>query len=118
MQPQIFHALRDRVYVDEFYGWTVIRFQAWSARAADWLDRWVWNGAVQAVSYLIIGASWVNRFADTYVVNAGFDEGCRRVSWGGRLFSRLQSGQAQSYLRVLGIAFVILVLFLLWGSRG
>ena len=26
---------------------------------SDWLDRWVWNGAVQVVSYLVLGLSWM-----------------------------------------------------------
>jgi NADH-quinone oxidoreductase subunit L len=36
--------LRDRLYVDELYGATVIAFYGWWARVADWLDRRVWGG--------------------------------------------------------------------------
>ena len=32
--------------------------------------------------------------------------------------SRLQSGRVQSYLRVIGVALVVLVLLLIWGCRA
>jgi NADH-quinone oxidoreductase subunit L len=60
----------------------------------------------------------LNRALDTFVVNPGFDEGCRSVTRGGQLLSRLQSGRTQSYLRIVGIAFAALVLFLIWSKNG
>jgi len=118
MQPAVFRVFQNRLYVDELYAATVIRFQAWAARVCDFLDRWVWNGAVQVVSYMVLGLSWLSRLTDTGVVNFGFDKGCGGVTLGSRVVARLQSGQAQSYLRILGIAFTILVLLLIWSSRG
>jgi NADH-quinone oxidoreductase subunit L len=58
------------------------------------------------------------RSLDVMVVNQGFDRGCQGVTRGGRILSRLQNGRAQSYLRIVGLAFVALVLFLIWGKRG
>ena len=60
---------------------------------------------------------WTISF-DARVVNPGFDEGCRDVSRGGQILSRLQGGRVQSYLRMIGFALIVLVLFLLWGARG
>jgi NADH-quinone oxidoreductase subunit L len=51
-------------------------------------------------------------------VNSGFDEGCRRITEGGGLMSRLQNGRIQSYLKVIGIALAVLILFLIWGHRA
>jgi NADH-quinone oxidoreductase subunit L len=118
LRPDIFGLLRNRYFVDELYEHTVIAFNAWWARACDWLDRWIWNGLVELVSYAVIGLSWVNRFCDEYVVNLGFDEGCRRLRLGGSVLSRLQNGRVQNYLRVIGIALAALVLFLIWGCRA
>jgi NADH-quinone oxidoreductase subunit L len=115
MRPDIFGLLRHKYYVDEVYEHTVIAFNAWFARACDWLDYWVWNGAVQVVSLLVVGISWVNCFCDEFVVNLGFDEGCKGVALGGRFLSRLQSGRVQNYLRVIGIALAALALLLIWG---
>jgi NADH-quinone oxidoreductase subunit L len=115
MRPDIFGLLRNKYYIDEVYEHTVIAFNAWFARACDWLDFWVWNGLVQLVSYVIVGLSWVNNFFDIFVVNGGFDEGCKGVSVGGKLLSHLQNGRVQSYLRIIGIALAALALLLIWG---
>jgi NADH-quinone oxidoreductase subunit L len=117
-QPDVFALLRRKYFVDEIYEGSVIRFNAWGARACDWLDYWVWNGVVQGLSLLVVGVAWLNRLIDEYVVNPGFDEGCRRLSSGGTLMSRLQSGRVQTYLRFVGVALVVLVLFLIWGGRA
>jgi NADH-quinone oxidoreductase subunit L len=117
-QPGIFGVLRDKFYVDELYEVSVVRLNAWWARTCDWLDRYVWNGAVQAVSYLVLGLAWLDRFIDEYVVNLGFDKGCKGLREGGGLLSRLQAGQAQNYLRAIGVALAVLVLLLTWGCRS
>lgn len=113
--PNVFTLLRRKYYVDEIYEWTFVGLNAWWARACDWLDRWVWEGLVHALSGLVVGFSWVNRVLDEQVVNRGFDETCRGISGGGGLLSRFQNGRVQSYLRVLGLALAVLVLLLLWG---
>lgn len=118
MQPQIFYLLRRKFYVDEFYNLTFIRWNSWLARLSNWLDRCIWNGVVWTVAYAAIGLSWLARSTDTYVVNPGFDEGCHAITLGGRLLSRLQNGRSQTYLRLLGAAFAVLAIFLIWsGTR-
>jgi len=102
--------------IDELYELTVIRFNAWSAKACAFLDQWVWGGVVTLVSYLALGLSWVNRAFDEFVINLGFDQGCSGVSRGGSLLSRLQNGRVQNYLRIIGLGLVALVLFLIWGG--
>ncbi len=102
--------------IDELYEMTLIRFNAWFARVCAFLDEWVWGGAVLLVSSLTLGLAWVNRAFDEFVINLGFDQGCERVSLGGKLMSRLQDGRVQNYLRVIGVALVVLVLFLIWGG--
>jgi NADH-quinone oxidoreductase subunit L len=114
LQPKTFHLLRNKLYVDEFYQATFIRCNTWLSRVSDWFDRWIWNGAVWAVSHLVIGLSWLARSADNYVVNPGFDEGCHTVTAGGKLLARLQNGRTQNYLRLIGVAFAVLVVLLLW----
>jgi NADH-quinone oxidoreductase subunit L len=114
LQPQVFHLLRNKFYVDEFYQATFIRINRWLSVASNWLDRWIWNGAVQTVSYSVLGLSWVAKSADAKLVNPGFDEGCHSVRLGGRLFARLQDGRTQNYLRLAGLAFVVLTVFLIW----
>jgi len=102
--------------IDELYELTVIRFNAWFARVCNFLDEWIWGGIVMAVSYLALGCSYVNRAFDEFVINLGFDQGCKRVSLGGKVMSRLQDGRVQNYLRLIGIGLVVLVVFLIWGG--
>jgi NADH-quinone oxidoreductase subunit L len=118
LQPQIFNVLRNGFFVDNLYEATIMRFNSEFARFCDWLERRIWAGAVRLATSLVQGLSRLNHSVDAFVVNPGFDEGCRTVTRGGQLLSRLQSGRIQSYLRLVGVAFAALVLFLLWSKRG
>jgi NADH-quinone oxidoreductase subunit L len=110
--------LRDRLYVDELYGATVIAFYGWWGRVADWLDRRVWGGAVSAVAWVTRLGAELNRFLDANVVDGGFDKGCEELSTSGGLLSQMQNGRVQSYLRILALAVVALVAILIWSSRA
>jgi NADH-quinone oxidoreductase subunit L len=114
LPADIFTILRNKYWVDELYEATVVRFNAWWAGFCAFLDEWIWGGAVLLVSFLALGLSWVNRAFDEFVINLGFDQSCDGVSRGGKVISRLQDGQVQDYVRVIGIALVALVLFLIW----
>jgi NADH-quinone oxidoreductase subunit L len=116
--PTIWTLLENKFYIDELYGATLIAFYAWWARVADWLDRRVWGGIVAGVAWLFReGAQW-GRLFDVYWVDGGFDKGCEELASGGGLMSRLESGRAQIYLRLLALAVVLLTAILIWSSRG
>ncbi|PYK61682.1 MAG: hypothetical protein DME21_08430 [Verrucomicrobia bacterium] len=115
LAPSVFAVLREKFYVDELYEATIVRFNASFARFCHWLDSVVLDTLVLIVSYLVLGLSWLNRIIDEYVVNLGFDEVCRRLRRVGGLLSRLQDGQVQNYLSVIGLALTVLLLLLTWG---
>jgi NADH-quinone oxidoreductase subunit L len=117
LAPMPWAWLRDRLYVDEFYGVTVIAFYGWWARVADCLDRRVWGGTVAGVAGVIRGWARFNRFLDTNWVDGSFDKGCEELASGGGLLSRVQNGRVQTYLRILAAAVVGLVAILIWSSR-
>jgi NADH-quinone oxidoreductase subunit L len=52
------------------------------------------------------------------VVDGSFDSGCGGLAGGGGLLARVQSGRVQSYLRLLALGVVVLVVILIWSSRG
>jgi len=110
--------MRDRFYIDELYGATVIAFYYWWARVADWLDRRIWGGAVTLVAWAFRQWARFNRFFDTDWVDGSFDKGCEELATGGGLLSRVQSGRVQTYLRLLALAVVVLVGLLIWSSRA
>jgi NADH-quinone oxidoreductase subunit L len=118
IQPQMFRVLQNKYCVDELYEATIIRWNALAASFSAWLDRKIWAGGVKGVSLAVVGLAWFNRTVDAKVVNAGFDAGCEGANQGARLLSNLQTGRVQTYLKVIGVALVVFVLFLVWGSKG
>jgi NADH-quinone oxidoreductase subunit L len=116
LKPDWFAVLRGKFFIDELYAISFIRWNAAFARFCGWLEQTIWTGAVSLVSLVVLAVSWLNRFVDEYVVNLGFSKGCGGLSNGGGWLARLQNGRVQDYLRVLGVAFVLLVLMLLWGG--
>ena len=118
LRPDIFTLLKEKYFVDEFYEATIVRLNAWWAKACDFADYWVWNGLVQLFSYAVIGLAWVDRVLDEQVINRGFDETCKGLSKGGGWMRRLQNGRVQHYLRIIGTALVVIILLLIWGCRA
>jgi NADH-quinone oxidoreductase subunit L len=118
LQPGMFAVLGNAYYIDSFYAATLIRLNTFWSRLCDWFDRFVWNGVVQLISYLVVGAAWVDNFFDAGVINSGFDEGCESISRSGEILSFLQAGRVQTYLRIIGCALIVLVIFLLWGAKA
>ena len=116
--PALWRGLRDRLYIDVFYGATVIAFYYQWARFTDWLDSRVWSGVVTAVAALFSLGARLNRFLDTNVVDGGFDKGCEELATGGGLLSLVQNGRVQTYLRLLALAVVALIAILIWSSRA
>jgi len=115
--PGVWKFLSNRMYVDELYEVTFIRFYSWWGKVADVLDRRVWGGAVAAVMALTALLARINRFFDTTFVNGGFDKTCEELATSGGLLARVQSGRVQSYLRILAAAVVALAVILVWSSR-
>jgi NADH:ubiquinone oxidoreductase subunit 5 (subunit L)/multisubunit Na+/H+ antiporter MnhA subunit len=115
LQPGVFAVLRGKFFIDELYELSIVRFNAWSARAARWLDDKVWESGVTAVSYVVLALSWLNRLIDEFVVNFGFDQGCGGLRLGAQLLSLWQNGQVQRYLRVIALALAAFALIFIWG---
>jgi NADH-quinone oxidoreductase subunit L len=115
--PMVWGWLRDKLYVDELYGATVIAFYAWWARVADWFDRRIWGGIVATVTLAFRGLAHFDRFFDRQFVDGGFDKGCEEIYSGGGLLARMQTGRVQHYLRLLAVAVVALAAILIWSSR-
>ena len=116
--PLVWGWLHDRLYIDEFYGITVVAFYGWWARVSDWLDRRVWGGLVAGVAWAFGLWAQLNRFLDTNIVDGSFDKGCDELASGGGLLARVQNGRVQTYLRILALAVAALAVLLIWSSRA
>jgi NADH-quinone oxidoreductase subunit L len=115
--PPLWHVLAKRMYIDEFYGVTVIAFYYWWARVTDFFDRRIWGGIVAGVAWLFRLGARFNRFFDETWINGGFDKGCEELSNSGGLLSNLESGRVQMYLRILAAGMVVLAAILIWSVR-
>jgi NADH-quinone oxidoreductase subunit L len=113
--PAVFRLLQNKFYMDEIYAATVIRLNTAFSICADWLDRVIWAGAVNAVSGLTVLCALFNRAMDELGINGGFDFGCEGLRGAGGFLSWAQNGRVQRYLRIVGLAFSLLVLALIWG---
>jgi NADH-quinone oxidoreductase subunit L len=117
-QPAIFKVLQNKYYIDELYEATVIRFNAFAAWFCDFADKWIFGGVVLLVSYITLALAWLYRLTDEYGVNLGFDAGCDSIRSGGGFLSKLHAGRVQTYLRIIGVALVALIIFLIWGRKA
>jgi NADH-quinone oxidoreductase subunit L len=115
-QPALFRLLQNKFYIDELYELTVIRLNRICALVSDLFDCFIWNGLVQLMSLLTLAFSHLSRAFDQFVVNLGFDGGCDSLRDSARGLSSLQNGQVQNYLRIIGLALVVLLAALLWGG--
>ena len=117
-QPNVFEFVADALRINELYKATVVRLTGALADVSAWLDRWIWGGAVRALSFTVRLAAHADSFADAHVVNAGFDAGCDSVSVGARAISLLQAGKVQRYLKLVGVALIVAMILLYWGAKA
>jgi len=116
--PALFTFLGHAYYIDTLYAATLVRLNNIFATLSDLFDHFIFGGIVKLVSYSVLAVAWFDSFFDSYFINVGFDAGTHTVSLGGRIFSRLQTGRVQTYLRLIGLALVALTLYLLWGATA
>jgi NADH-quinone oxidoreductase subunit L len=113
--PVLFRLLQNKFFIDELYAATVIRLNTAFSNCADWLDRVIWGGAVNALTGLTVLLARINRFLDELGINLCFDSTCADLREAGSWVSWIQNGRVQRYLRVVGVAFSLLLLALIWG---
>ena len=118
MLPRFYSAASNQFRVNEFYQATVLSGTAVLAKTADLLDKLVIHRVVIFFSLIVKAVSWTTRFTDEHFVNGLFDQGCKGVRLSARGASRIQSGQIQSYLKIVGSSLVVLALVIVWISRS
>jgi NADH-quinone oxidoreductase subunit L len=113
--PDVYPALEKRLYIDELYEDTVIAWQRSLAKGCDWLERWIWQGAIFVVSMVSTGIGWASRLADDYLINLGFMASCDKLKESGEKVELAHRVEIQAVLRALGLAVTVIVLLLSWG---
>ena len=108
VSPTIFGWLAHRLYFDELYEGTVLRWYAALAWLSDWLDRRVWGGIVATVSNSFRDLGFTDKTVDSQWIDGAFDKGCEELVTGGGVLAWLQAGRAPIYLRLLGLGILLL----------
>jgi NADH-quinone oxidoreductase subunit L len=113
-QPALFRFLKNRMWLDELYDWTVLAFAGFAARSSDVLDRHFWDGLVRAVGALGRLLGILTKGFDERAINAGVDDATGVTRGFGRLISARHSGQIQTYLSAIAIGMLALFLLYAW----
>ncbi len=113
-QPALFRFLENKMWLDELYARTVVAWSRMAARASDWMDRYVWDGAVREFGAIgqLFGILTDN--FDGRGINAGVDEATTGTRGLGRVMSAWHSGQIQTYLRAVGVSVLVLLVLYAW----
>ena len=106
--PTVWGWLSHRLYWDELYAATVLKWYAALAWFSGWLDRRVWDGIVAGVAASFRGLGWFNKSVDSQWIDGTFDKGCDELVTGGGVLAWLQAGRAPGYLRMLGVGLLLL----------
>ncbi len=114
LQPALFRFLERKMWIDEFYENTVLRWSKLLSRFSDLMDRYFWDGLVRAIGGL---GQLFGRFTmgiDERAINAGVDETTTGARDFGRIISAAHSGQIQLYLGIVAIGMIALLLLYAW----
>jgi len=113
-QPTLFRFLENKMWLDELYAKTVLALSATFSRAADWMDRNIWDGLVRGVGGTgqLFGTLSAN--FDERGINAGIDESAAGARGLGRFMSAWHSGQVQTYMGVVAVGMLALLLLYAW----
>jgi NADH-quinone oxidoreductase subunit L len=116
--PGLFAALRSRFWIDEAYEASALRFVRWLSFSFGRVESAFFASISAAAGLVVLGFGWLSRLFDNFVIDFGFDAGCRALSEGATAGKRIQNGRIQTYLRTIALAVVVLVLVLAWGCKG
>jgi NADH-quinone oxidoreductase subunit L len=116
--PAFFSHLRARLWVDEIYEATILRFTRFLARSIVNLESAIFASLARAAGFVTLAFGWFSRLVDTLVIDPGFDRTCRAVSDSAETGSRFQNGQVQNYLKTIALTLIVLVIALAWGCKG
>ena len=109
-QPMLFGFLANRMWLDELYRGSILRFSAFAALFADWMDRHVWDALVRGVGEIgqLLGVATTG--VDERGINAGVDESATGTRGAGRVVAAWHSGQVQIYLRAVAAGTLALLI--------
>ena len=113
-QPALFEFLHNKMWIDEFYRWTVVALSRMAAHMSDLLDRYLWDGLVRAFAGIGQLFGILTAEFDERGINAGVDETTAGTRGLGRVMSAWHSGQIQTYLGAVAVGMLALLILYAW----
>jgi len=111
----IHRLLENKYFVDELYNATFVAGTLMFARALWWFDRWIVDGAVNAVRHLtVFGFGHGSNLFDKYVVDGAVNGVASGARGGSMMFRKVQSGLVQNYALIMGGGIVLIALVYLF----
>jgi NADH-quinone oxidoreductase subunit L len=112
--PVLFRFLENKMWLDELYAKTALAWSAAFSRAADWMDRNIWDGLVRGVGGAGQFFGFLSANFDERGINAGVDESATGTRSLGRFMSAWHSGQVQTYMGVVAVGMLALLILYAW----
>ncbi len=117
--PELFNALRERLWVDEAYEASFIRLNRWLAQSSARAETVLFSAVGWVAGLAAVGFGWVSRVVDNFMIDFGFDQACRGLQAGAEEARAVQQGKVQGYIQSIAITLAVLVVvLLLWGWKG
>jgi NADH-quinone oxidoreductase subunit L len=108
--PWLHRALKQKLYFDEMYWAGLVKPMFAVSGAASWVDRRIVDGTVNAVGWLTVAFSRVQRWVDTWIVDGLVNlvgQATKTAADGIRVW---QTGRIQNYIMVIALGVVLLIL--------
>jgi hypothetical protein len=102
------------MWLDELYAKTIVAWSAALSRAADWMDRHIWDGLVRATGGAGRFFGTLSANFDERGINAGVDESAAGTRGLGRFMAAWHSGQVQTYMSAVAIGMLALLILYAW----
>ena len=112
--PPLFRFLENRMWLDEFYDWTILAAARFASLLSDFLDRYLWDGLVRLLGRIGRLFGGLTKSFDERAINAGVNDATGVARGLGRFISARHSGQIQTYLGMIAVALFALLVFYAW----
>ena len=107
--------LENKYFIDELYNATFVAGTLMFSRALWWFDRWIVDGAVNALRHLtVFGFGHGSNLFDKYVVDGAVNGVASGARAGSMMFRKVQSGLVQNYALIMGGGIVLIALVYLF----
>jgi len=106
----LYRALERKLYVDELYGATIIRLNAWLSGMARWFDDKVVDGIVNFTGQVTVFLGYINFIIDDTMLNDGADMLAKGTNAAGDNARRSQTGRVQDYLVLIFVGVVVMAI--------